>query len=93
MAKLLYKLKNDALFLALFVVIFAVILFDLFMISFDIIQFVKISQNSANLFNSFISLNIFAGVFNCVAIVVIILYFVLDSRRIKINNKTAKKWY
>ena len=91
MSRLLYKLKNDKLFLALFVVVSVVVLFDLFMIIFDIIQFVKISQNSVNLFGSFISLNICAGVINILAIAGIIAYLVILKRKIKTQYKMIKK--
>lgn len=91
MNSLLYKLKNDKLFLILFVSISAVVLFDLFMIVFDIVQFVKISQNSVNLFNGFVALNVFAGVINILAIAAVFVYFILNKRRIKTENKMARK--
>ncbi|MBQ4541360.1 MAG: hypothetical protein IJA23_00760 [Clostridia bacterium] len=91
MNRLLYKLKNDKLFLILFASISAVVLFDLFMIVFDIVQFVKISQNSVNLFNGFVALNVFAGVINILAITAILVYFILNKRRIKTENKMARK--
>lgn len=91
MNRLLYKLKNDKLFLILFVSISAVVLFDLFMIVFDIVQFVKISQNAVNLFDGFVALNVFAGVINILAIAAILVYFILNKRRIKTENKMARK--
>lgn len=91
MNRLIYKLKNDKLFLALFVAVLFVVLFDLFMLVYDIVQFVKISQNSANLFNGFVSLNVFAGVLNILLIGAIILYFVFNLKRIKTDNKMGKK--
>lgn len=91
MNKLFYKLKNDKLFLLLFTAISLIVLFDLFMLIFDIIQFVKISQNSVNLFNGFVTLNVFAGVINILAIAVIIAYLAVSKRKIKTQNKSIKK--
>ena len=91
MNRLIYKCKNDKLFLILFVSISAVVLFDLFMVVFDIVQFVKISQNSVNLFNGFVGLNVFAGVLNILAIAAVLVYFILNKRRIKTENKIARK--
>ena len=91
MSKLIYKLKNDKLFLALFVAVLFVVLFDLFMLVYDIVQFVKISQNPVNLFNGFVSLNVFAGVLNILAIGVITAYYVLNLKRVKTDNKMGKK--
>ncbi len=91
MNSLLYKLKNDKLFLILFVSISAVVLFDLFMVVFDIVQFVKISQNAVDLFDGFVALNVFAGVINILAIAAILVYFILNKRRIKTENKMARK--
>ena len=91
MNKLFYKLKNDKLFLLLFALISVIVLFDLFMLIFDIIQFVKISQNSVNLFNGFVTLNVFAGVINILAIAVIIAYLAVSKRKIKAQNKSIKK--
>lgn len=91
MNKLFYKLKNDKLFLLLFAAISVIVLFDLFMLIFDIIQFVKISQNSVNLFNGFATLNVFAGVINILAIAVIIAYLAISKRKIKTQNKSTKK--
>ena len=91
MNKLFYKLKNDKLFLLLFAAISVIVLFDLFMLIFDIIQFVKISQNSVNLFNGFVTLNVFAGVINILAIAVIIAYLAVSKRKIKTQNKSIKK--
>ena len=91
MNRLIYKCKNDKLFLILFSLISVVILFDLFMVVFDIVQFVKISQNSVNLFNGFVALNVFAGVLNIFAIAVVLVYFILNKRRIKTENKMARK--
>lgn len=91
MNRLLYKLKNDKLFLILFVSISAVVLFDLFMVVFDIVQFVKISQNAVNLFDGFVALNVFAGVVNILAIAAVFVYFILNKRRIKTENKMARK--
>lgn len=91
MSKLIYKLKNDKLFLALFVAVLFVVLFDLFMLVYDIVQFVKISQNPVNLFNGFVALNVFAGVLNILAIGVITAYYVLNLKRVKTDNKMGKK--
>ena len=91
MNKLFYKLKNDKLFLLLFAAISVIVLFDLFMLIFDIIQFAKISQNSVNLFNGFVTLNVFAGVINILAIAVIIAYLAVSKRKIKTQNKSIKK--
>ena len=91
MNRLIYKCKTDKLFLSLFSLMSVVILFDLFMVVFDIVQFVKISQNSVNLFNGFVALNVFAGVLNIFAIAVVLVYFILNKRRIKTENKMARK--
>ncbi len=91
MNRLIYKFKNDKLFLILFSLISIVVLFDLFMIIFDIVQFVKISRNSVNLFDGFVGLNVFAGVLNILAIAAVLVYFILNKRRIKTENKMARK--
>lgn len=91
MSKLIYKLKNDRLFLILFAVVSFVVLFDLFMIVYDIVQFVKISKNSVDLFASFISLNLFAGVVNILVIAAIVAYFVVGFKRLKVDVRHNKK--
>ena len=91
MNRLIYKCKNDKLFMALCIVISVAFLFDLFMIIFDIIQFVKLAQNSVNLFNGFVALNVFAGVINILAGFAVSVYLILNKRRIKTDNKMVKK--
>lgn len=91
MNKLIYKCKNDKLFMIVCVLVSFVILFDLFMVVFDIIQFVKLTQNSVNLFNGFIALNVIAGVFNIFAGLAGFVYFMLNRRRIKTDNKLTRK--
>lgn len=91
MNKLIYKCKNDKLFMIVCVLVSFVILFDLFMVVFDIIQFVKLTQNSVNLFNGFIALNVIAGVFNILAGLAGFVYFMLNRRRIKTDNKLTRK--
>ena len=93
MNKLLYKMKNNKLLTGVVIGILLVILFDLFVIIFDIVQFVKLQENSINRFAGFAEINITAGVLNILAIAVILVYLILRKRKLKvqISDKTKSR--
>ena len=91
MFNLKYKIKNNKLefvFMCLFIV---VLLFDLFVIGFDIFQFIKLSQNAADRLAAFGVLNIIAGVLSCVAILLILIYLIVKKLKLKTNVKSSIK--
>lgn len=92
MGKLLYRLKNDKIFLCESIAVCCLLIFDVFMIVFDAVQFAKLSQNSANLFNGFIPLNIISAVVNLLIIAMLVFFVVLQNRKIKVGNKTTEKF-
>ena len=91
MNKLFYKLKNDKLLLVISAVVSAIVLFDIFVIVFDIVQFAKLAKNSVDLISSFSALNIVAGVVSAVADLLVLFYLIFGQRRIKTKIKTKTK--
>lgn len=91
MRNFLFKLKNDKLFAGFVLGLSIVILFDLFVAMFDIVQFVVLTNNSAGLFNSFSVINIIAGVMNALAIIAIMVYLILSRRTLKAQIKDKTK--
>lgn len=83
MVKLLYKIKNNKLLAGIIFGVFCVILLDLFVIIFDIIQFIKLSKNTVDFMSAFMPLNILAGVINIVAVGVIVFYVIFRKRNLK----------
>lgn len=92
MGKLIYRLKNDKMFLCECLVVCCLLIFDVFMIAFDVVQFAKLSRNSADLFNGFVSLNIISAVVNFLVIVMVVLFIMLQNKKIKVGNKTTEKF-
>lgn len=88
MDKLLYKIKNNKLLAGIILAVFAIILFDLFVIVFDIIQYVKLSKNAVDYMNGFVAVNVIGGVLSLIAVGLIVFYLIFRSRTIK--TKTQK---
>ena len=85
MNKILYWIKNNKLLAAVVFVGVFVVVFDLFVSAYDIVQFVRLSKNSADFMRSFKSLNIFAGVLNMLEVGFIVFYVIFRKRKIKIQ--------
>ena len=58
-------------------------MFDLFVIVFDVCQFVRLEKNSIDRFGMFSEINIVAGVLNILAIVAVFIYLILRQKKIK----------
>ncbi len=91
--KILYKLKNNKLFAGIIISIFAVILFDLFVIIFDLIQVVKLSKNAVDYMNGFVALNVTGGILSLLAVGLVVFYIIFRRRKIKvqINDKSKSR--
>ena len=50
-----------------------------------------IIKNIINLFNGFVGFNVFAGVINILALASVLVYFILNKRKIKTENKMVRK--
>ncbi len=85
MSKLVYKFKNNKLFFAVAISVCLVVLFDLFVVVFDIIQFVKLSESAVNRFSGFETINVLAGVLNAAMIVFIVFYVIFSRRKISVK--------
>ena len=59
--KLWNRILNDKILFVIFIVVCAIVLFDLFVLVFDIVQFVIVADNSAALSNNFRWLNLLAS--------------------------------
>lgn len=89
-----YRFKNNKMLLIFATIIFAVLLFDLFVLIFDIIQFVAVSKNVTNRFSGFETLNIFAGILNICIIVAIVCLVIYSRKKLKVDvSNNAKKWF
>ena len=86
MISLSYRFKNNKKLLVL-----AIILFDLLVLIFDIVQFVEVSKNVTNRFAGFESLNILAGIISVIAIISIIVYLIFCRRKIKVDISQKDK--
>ncbi len=92
MNRLIYKCKNNKLFCSLVLYALLVLLFDLFLVIFDVVQLVKLSKNSVDLMNGFSAVNITAGMLNGLVIVFIALYLIFSTRKINVDiSKNNKK--
>ena len=91
MANLMYRIKNDKKFFVIMMVVLFVVLFDLFVLVFDVVQFVELSKNVANRFAGFKSINIVAGIFSILATVAICVYLVLMKKTIKVDLSQKDK--
>ena len=91
MRDLIFKLKNDKLFAGFALGLAVVVLYDLFVAVFDIIQFAILTNNAAGLFNSFSAINITAGVVNVLAIIAVFVYMIFSRRTLKAQIKEKTK--
>ena len=91
MANLMYRIRNDKKFFAIMMVVLFVVLFDLFVLVFDVVQFIELSKNAANRFAGFKSINIVAGIFSILATVAICVYLVLMKKTIKVDLSQKDK--
>lgn len=89
--KILYKLKNNKLFAGIIISIFAVILFDLFVIIFDLIQVVKLSKNAVDYMNGFVALNVTGGILSLLAVGLVVFYIIFRRRKIKVQIDDKSK--
>lgn len=89
--KILYKLKNNKLFAGIIISIFAVILFDLFVIIFDLIQMVKLSKNAVDYMNGFVALNVTGGILSLLAVGLVVFYIIFRRRKIKVQIDDKSK--
>lgn len=90
MNDMIYKIKNNKFKFLFYLVLGFVLLFDLFVAVFDIVQVVELNKNSVNRFSGFIELNIIAGVLNVLAIVLIVVYLIISKRKIKVHLDDKK---
>lgn len=74
------RILNDKILFAIFVAVCAVVLFDLFMIVYDIVQLVTISNNRAALSSLFVPLNIAFIVSNLVVTAAGICYAIFRKK-------------
>ena len=89
--KILYKLKNNKLFAGIIISIFAVILFDLFVIIFDLIQVIKLSKNAVDYMNGFVALNVTGGILSLLAVGLVVFYIIFRRRKIKVQIDDKSK--
>ena len=75
-----------------FLIVFAVVsIFNIFLIIFDLIQFIVISQNSARIANIFFGINIAGILLNFGVLCYYIVVVILKSRKIKSSTKDVGK--
>ena len=91
MNKFLYKMKNNKLFAALVIFVSLIILFDLCLIVYDVLQYIEIKGNSIVRFVGYSTINIIGTVLNIVAVLVVIAYVIYRRRKIKVQIKDDTK--
>lgn len=74
------RIKNDKILFAIFIFVCAVVSYDVFVLVFDIVQFVIISNNRPALANSFATINVIASVLNLIAVATCILYAIFRKK-------------
>ncbi len=84
MIKNLFKIKKSKALYSLFIAGFAVLLFDIFCVTFNVIQIAVASSNSAKISSIFIVVNIIAVALNLLVIASIFIYLLL-KRYSKLN--------
>lgn len=90
MSRLIYKIKNNKLIFSALAVLFSVLVFDLFVAVFDIVQFISLQKNAVNRFSGFIQINILAGILNVLVVALIIVYLIISKRKIKVHLDDKK---
>jgi len=95
MLKLWYKIKNNLPLLIICIVCGVVYLYDLFLIIFNLTQFIVALNNNVVIFGGFLGLNIFTIIINVVILAFLIVYYILSRRQTirsddesKIKNKS-----
>ena len=90
MDKFLYRIKNNKLLAGIVFAVMLVVLFDLFVIIFDLIQIIKLSKNAVDYMSGFTAVNILGGVLSLLAVALVGFYIIFRRRKIKVqvNDKT-----
>ena len=83
MDKILYKIKNNKLLSGIVFAVMLIVLFDLFVIVFDLIQFIKLSKNAVDYMNGFTAINVCGGIFSLIAVGLVVFYLIFRRRKVK----------
>jgi uncharacterized membrane protein len=75
-----HRIRQDKILFAIFVFVCVAVMFDLFVLVFDIVQFAIVSNNRPALATSFTALNIIAAALNLVAVAVCVLYAIFRKK-------------
>ena len=90
MVKFFYKLKNDLFLMIVSIICALVFLFDVFIVIFNLIQFIVAMNNSIKIFGGFLGLNIFTIIINVVAFILIVVYYIFSRRQVVSKNDEKK---
>ena len=85
------KQKESKLTFSLLIVFAVLIVFNLFLAIFDIVQFIVISQNASKISNVFFAINIIGIVLNFVGLCYYVVVVILKSRSVKSKTKEVGK--
>lgn len=89
MVKLIKKLKQNKLMFAIAISMLIVGILDVFLIIFDITQFILTLNSPVNLGSAFVFLNVFVCIINLICLALFITYLMIYQR--KTNSKQIKK--
>lgn len=74
------RILNDKILFAIFVFVCVVVAFDVFVLVFDVVQFIMVASNRALYSKAFVAINVIASVMNLLAVAACVLYVVLRKK-------------
>ena len=74
------RILNDKILFAIFVFVCVVVAFDVFVLVFDVVQFIMVSSNRALYSKAFVAINVIASILNLIAVAACVLYVVLRKK-------------
>lgn len=74
------RIRQDKILFAIFVFVCVAVVFDIFVLAFDFVQFVIVSNNRPALSRAFTTINIVAGAINLLAVLACVLYAIFRKK-------------
>lgn len=74
------RIRQDKILFAIFVFVCVAVVFDIFVLAFDIVQFAVVSNNRPALSRAFTTINIVAGAINLLAVLACVLYAIFRKK-------------
>ena len=74
------RIRQDKILFTIFIFVCIVVVFDLFVLAFDIVQFVIVSNNRPALSTSFATINMVASIMNLLVVASCVLYAIFRKK-------------